>query len=87
MYLNKTYNKVCMGRSLSDAFPIQNGLKQGDALLPLLFNYNCETLEILLDNFNVVGICTSVNVHRFEALNCITINLWFSLVSYIDVSI
>jgi hypothetical protein len=24
---------------LSDNFPIQNGLKQGDALLPLLFNF------------------------------------------------
>jgi hypothetical protein len=25
-------------QNLSRAFPIQNGLKQGDALLPLLFN-------------------------------------------------
>jgi hypothetical protein len=38
MYLNETYNKVCIGRNLSGAFPIQNGLKQGDVLLPLLFN-------------------------------------------------
>jgi hypothetical protein len=28
-----------MGTHLSDNFPIQNGLKQGDALLPLLFNF------------------------------------------------
>jgi hypothetical protein len=27
---------------LSDTFPIQNGLKQGDALLPLLFNFALE---------------------------------------------
>jgi hypothetical protein len=27
---------------LSDKFPIQNGLKQGDALLPLLFNFDLE---------------------------------------------
>jgi hypothetical protein len=27
---------------LSDNFPIQNGLKQGDALLPLLFNFVLE---------------------------------------------
>jgi hypothetical protein len=27
---------------LSDNFPIQNGLKQGDALLPLLFNFAVE---------------------------------------------
>jgi hypothetical protein len=27
---------------LSDNFPIQNGLKQGDALAPLLFNFALE---------------------------------------------
>jgi hypothetical protein len=36
MCLNKTYSKVCIGKHLSDSFPIQNGLKQGDALSPLL---------------------------------------------------
>jgi len=30
MCLNETYSKVCIGKNLSDAFPIQNGLKQGD---------------------------------------------------------
>jgi hypothetical protein len=42
MYLNETYSKVRMGKHLSDAFAIQNGLKQGDALLPLLFNFDPE---------------------------------------------
>jgi hypothetical protein len=27
---------------LSEAFPIQNGLKQGDALSPLFFNFDLE---------------------------------------------
>jgi hypothetical protein len=39
MCLNETYTKVRIGKRLSDKFPIQNGLKQGDALLPLLFNF------------------------------------------------
>jgi sorting nexin-29 len=31
MCLNETYSKVCIGKHLSDHFPVQNGLKQGDA--------------------------------------------------------
>jgi hypothetical protein len=42
MCLNETYSKVCIGKLLSDKFPIQNGLKQGDALSPLLFNFASE---------------------------------------------
>jgi hypothetical protein len=36
------YSKVRIGKYLSDNFPIQNGLKQGDALSPLLFNFALE---------------------------------------------
>jgi hypothetical protein len=32
--LNETYSKVRVGKLLSGKFPIQNGLKQGDALSP-----------------------------------------------------
>jgi hypothetical protein len=39
IYLNETYYKVRIGKYLSENFPIQNGLKQGDALSPLLFNF------------------------------------------------
>jgi hypothetical protein len=42
MCLNKTYRKVCVGELLSGTFPIQNGLKQGDALSALLFNFVLE---------------------------------------------
>jgi hypothetical protein len=31
-----------MGKHLSDNFPIQNGLKRGDALLPLILNFALE---------------------------------------------
>jgi hypothetical protein len=40
--LNETYSKVLIGKYLSDSVPIQNGLKQGDALSPLLFNFALE---------------------------------------------
>jgi len=33
------YSRVRVGKHLSDMFPIRNGLKQGDALSPLLFNF------------------------------------------------
>jgi hypothetical protein len=42
MCLNETYCNVRIGKHLSDSFPIQNGLKQGDALSPLLFNFDSE---------------------------------------------
>jgi hypothetical protein len=35
MCLNETYSKVRIGKHLSDSFPIQNGLKQGDSLFKL----------------------------------------------------
>jgi hypothetical protein len=39
MCLNEMNNKMCICKHLSDNFPIQNGLKQGDSLSPLLFNF------------------------------------------------
>jgi hypothetical protein len=42
MCLNKTYSKVCICKYFPDNFPIQNGLKQGDALSPLPFNFALE---------------------------------------------
>jgi hypothetical protein len=37
--LNETYTKVLIVKNLSDALPIQNGLTQGYALSPILFNF------------------------------------------------
>jgi hypothetical protein len=39
---NETYDRVQLGKYLSDRFPVRNGLKQGDALSPLLFNFALE---------------------------------------------
>jgi sorting nexin-29 len=52
MCLNETYHKVHVGKLLSDKFPIQNGLKQGDALLPLLLNFALEyAIRKVLENW------------------------------------
>ena len=42
MSLTKTYSRVRVGKNVSDRFPIRNGMKQGDALSPLLFNFALE---------------------------------------------
>jgi hypothetical protein len=38
IYLNGTYIRVLVGKDFSDNFLTRNGLKQDDALLPLVFN-------------------------------------------------
>jgi hypothetical protein len=42
MCMIETYSRVRVGKNLSDMFPIRNGLKEGDALSPLLFNFALE---------------------------------------------
>ena len=42
MCLTETYSRVRVGKNLFEMFPIMRGLKQGDALSPLLFNFALE---------------------------------------------
>ena len=42
MSLTETYSGVQVGKNVSDRFPIRNGLKQGDALSPMLFKFALE---------------------------------------------
>jgi hypothetical protein len=46
--VNETYSRVWVENYLSDMFLVMNGLKQGDDLLPLLFN---SSLEYILVGF------------------------------------
>jgi hypothetical protein len=39
MCLTETHSRVRVGKNLSEMFPIRNGLKPGDALSLLLFNF------------------------------------------------
>jgi hypothetical protein len=40
--VNETDSRAGEGKHLSGTFPIKNGLKQGEALSPLLFNFALE---------------------------------------------
>ena len=42
MCLTEKYSRVRVGKNLPDMFLIGNGLKRGDALSPLLFNFALE---------------------------------------------
>jgi hypothetical protein len=42
MCLNEAYHKAHIAKYLSDMFPVQNGLKQGDVLSSLLFKFALE---------------------------------------------
>jgi len=39
MCLNEIHSRVWVGKNMSDMFHIRNGLKQGDAFSPILFNF------------------------------------------------
>jgi len=39
MSLTETYSRVRVGKNVTDKFPVRNGLKEGDALSPMLFNF------------------------------------------------
>ena len=42
MCLTETYSRIRVDKNTSDVFPIRNGLKQGDVLSSLLFNFVLE---------------------------------------------
>ena len=49
--LDGTQSKVRIENYLSSSFPIENGLKQGDALSPLIFNFAINyAIRVLQEN-------------------------------------
>jgi len=56
MSLTEICSRVRVGKNVSDRFPIGNGLKQGDALLPMIFNFALEYAKKRVQIFYLIQI-------------------------------
>jgi hypothetical protein len=59
MCLIETFSEVHIGKHLSDSVPIQNGLTQGNALSPLLFNF---ALDNIISTVQKIQVGLKLNV-------------------------
>jgi hypothetical protein len=69
MCLKETCSRIYIGKHLSDNFPIQNCLKQGDALSPQLFNFALKyAIKIVQEN----QVALKLNgTHQYLAYACV----------------
>jgi hypothetical protein len=67
MCLNETYSKVRIGKHLYDRFPVQNGLKQGDALSPLLLYFALEYAISRIVCMETISLAYLVCLHHSDA--------------------
>jgi len=56
MSLMETYNRVRVGKNVPNRFPIRSGLKEGDDLSPIIFNFALEYAIMRVQYLNLIQI-------------------------------
>ena len=73
MSLTETCSRVRVGKNVSDRFPIRYGLKQGDALSSMLFNFALEyairRVQVNQDGMKLNGTHILNNRHEYGTMN------------------
>jgi hypothetical protein len=74
MWLNETYSKFRVSKDLFDSFPFQNGIKQRDALPPLLFNFAIRKVQ---ENQVVLKLNGTHQLMAYTDVNLLGVNICY----------
>jgi hypothetical protein len=76
----ETYSRLRVGKNLTDMFPIRNGLKQGDILLPFIFNcaleYAIRRVQVKQNGLKL-NITHQILVYNNDDVNVLEVSLHY----------